>query len=489
MTEDPCLRYSGFSLYSFPVCEFNHFDLSGPSHQDQAVMLDPDAALVRGTEASLTITTDYAPRYPIGAPAALLASLNDDQPATPNNSPPFGRPYPSPPGDVALCWQWPLLWAEPSETHIRITKTLRQGSAAIPEPESLALLAAGVPLLAFWRRMALTKLHPHPPRPNLRPIFTWGTPYRRAMTARRLNLADEADIEVFRALASDVRARILELLSKGPMNINALGQALGLSAPTITHHIQALEQAGVVMTEYAQGAQGTQKLCAARYDRFIVSFDVPGAEGEEQVEETELPIGLYSVAAPHGTCGLASPDRIIGFYDDPQSFLLRERASAHILWMAEGYVEYVFPNMLPNSVEIDRLELVMELCSEAPEYNNEYPSDITVWLNGVEIGTWTSPGDFGDRRGHHSPPWWPARIAQYGIETTWRVDANGTSINGARASNVTLAHAGIAPRKPVTVRIGIKPDAAHVGGFNLFGRGIGDYDHDIILRLVYHVGR
>jgi predicted transcriptional regulator len=309
------------------------------------------------------------------------------------------------------------------------------------------------------------------------------------MTARRLNLWDEQDGEVFRALASDVRARILELLSKGPMNINALGQALGLSAPTITHHIQALEQAGIVMTEYAQGAQGTQKLCAARYDRFIVSFEPQDVGNAEQVEEIELPIGLYSVAAPHGTCGLASPERIIGFYDDPQSFLLRERAAAHILWMAEGYVEYIFPNRLPNSVQIDRLELVMELCSEAPEYNNDYPSDITVWLNGVEIGTWTSPGDLGDRRGRHSPAWWPGRIAQYGIETTWRVDANGTSINGVRVSGTTLADAGIAPRKPVTVRIGIKPDAEHPGGFNIFGRGIGDYDHDILLRLAYHVAR
>ncbi|HEY3266682.1 MAG TPA: helix-turn-helix domain-containing protein [Armatimonadota bacterium] len=304
------------------------------------------------------------------------------------------------------------------------------------------------------------------------------------MKIRKLNLVDEKDAGVYRALASDVRVNILALLARGPMNINALGQALGLSAPTVTHHIQALEQAGLLVSEYTQGAQGTQKLCLGRYSRFLISLETP-LPAEEQVELVELPIGLYTSAAPGGTCGLASPERIIGFYDDTQSFLLPERMKANILWMAEGYVEYVFPNRLPTSVEIDRMEVAMEICSEAPEYDNDYPSDITVWVNGVEAGTWRSPGDLGGKRGRLYPAWWPARIAQYGILKTWTISPGGCYIDGVRVSDVTLADADVGPRKPVAIRIGVKPDAEHVGGFNLFGRGIGNHDQDLLLRLYY----
>ena len=35
----------------------------------------------------------------------------------------------------------------------------------------------------------------------------------------------------------------------------------------------------------------------------------------------------------------------------------------------------------------------------------------------------------------------------------------------------------------IRLRIGVKPDAKHPGGINIFGRGFGNYDQDIVLRL------
>jgi len=35
------------------------------------------------------------------------------------------------------------------------------------------------------------------------------------------------------------------------------------------------------------------------------------------------------------------------------------------------------------------------------------------------------------------------------------------------------------------VKIGIKEDAAHKGGINIFGDGFGDYPQDIVLKLSY----
>src|SRR5690606_7400426 len=126
-------------------------------------------------------------------------------------------------------------------------------------------------------------------------------------------------------------------------------------------------------------------------------------EMEERVEEVSMPVGLYSYATVTPQCGLANREKIIGFLDVPQSFLDPERATAEILWMAGGHVEYVFPNTLPASVEILRMEFIAEACSEAPDYNHDWPSDITLWVNETEVGTWTCPGDFGAKRGVLNP--------------------------------------------------------------------------------------
>ena len=290
--------------------------------------------------------------------------------------------------------------------------------------------------------------------------------------------------EIFKALGSGTRLKILELLSRQELNINGLGQALGIAHPTVSKHVQILEQAGLVTSEYMSGEQGMQKRCRLHYDRLIISLEamrVPDIHSEEM----EMPIGMYTSAHPVITCGLASRDKIIGFMDEPQAFLLPERSQAQVLWMAGGAVEYIFPNTVPALMEIYGVDLSMEICSECLDFNNDYPSDITLWINGVEIGTWTSPGDMGDRRGRLNPAWWNPHDSQYGFLKVWSLDADGASIDSTPLSDINIKDIAVAPRQPVTVRIGIKPDAVHPGGFNLFGRGFGNYEQDLILRLHY----
>ncbi len=290
--------------------------------------------------------------------------------------------------------------------------------------------------------------------------------------------------EVFKALGSGTRLKILELLARQKMNINELGQALDIAHPTVSKHVQTLEQAGLVLSEYMPGEQGTQKRCQLRYDRLVISLEAV-QQPEGLSEETEMPIGMYTFAHPTITCGLASREKIIGFMDETQSFLLPERSQAQILWMAEGFVEYIFPNTVPSVMEISQVDLSMEICSECLDFNNDYPSDITVWINGVEIGTWTSPGDMGDRHGRLNPAWWNHHDSQYGFLKVWSVGDEGCYIDSAMLSEITVKDIMVVPRQPVTVRIGIKPDAEHVGGFNLFGRGFGNYEQDLSLRLHY----
>jgi predicted transcriptional regulator len=299
-----------------------------------------------------------------------------------------------------------------------------------------------------------------------------------------IELAGQHRAETFRALASETRMRILDLLGTRDANIAEIGSALGLAQPTVTRHMQVLEQVGLVVCEYMPGAQGMQKRCRLGADRLMVSLGATRAPSD-CVEEVSMPVGLFTCAEPSPTCGLASAERIIGFLDEPQSFLHPDRASARLLWMADGFVEYRFPNTLPSTMRVERLELAAELCSECPDYDNDYPSDITVWINGVEIGSWTSPGDLGGKRGRLNPAWWSDHMTQYGMMKMWSVDSRGSYVDGFSASGTTITDIGIEPHGPIAVRLGVKPDARDAGGLNLFGRGFGNYDQDPTIRLHY----
>ena len=73
----------------------------------------------------------------------------------------------------------------------------------------------------------------------------------------------------------------------------------------------------------------------------------------------------------------------------------------------------------------------MEICSEAPGYLEHWPSDITISINGHEVGTYCSPGDYGARRGNLTPLCWPNGRTQYGILKTFSVREHGGYIDGA----------------------------------------------------------
>lgn len=301
---------------------------------------------------------------------------------------------------------------------------------------------------------------------------------------RTIGLSSPEAAEVFRALASEPRLAILRLLVEGDRNINELCTAMGMSQPTVTRHIQALEAVGLVTGEYMSGQQGLQKRCKLATSHLHIPMECD-EEVARPMETISMPIGLYTLAVPSGTCGLANRTKLIGFLDKPLSFFDPERASAQILWMSSGFVEYTFPNDLPSNSEVDKLELQMEICSEAPDYNLVWPSDISVWINGIELGTWTCPSDFGGVRGVLNPDWWVEHMTQHGLLKVWSVDASGSYVDGNLVSPVTVDQLMVVPQQPVMVRIGVKPDALHQGGFNLFGSGFGNYPQDLTLRLSF----
>jgi predicted transcriptional regulator len=294
-----------------------------------------------------------------------------------------------------------------------------------------------------------------------------------------------ADIDKLKAMASQQRIQLLGILRKETLNVNELALRLGLPQSTIATHINILENARLVVTEKKKAKKGSQKLCRTAFSEMMVKFPDEPNEKKDSID-VEMPIGIFTAWNVTSPCGLCSSENIIGFLDTPDSFLNPDRMKVGLLWCGCGFVEYQFPNnAIYETRKIRKLELSLELSSEVPGTNKNWLSDITLWINNIEVGFWTSPGDFGDRRGLFTPSWWKLKGSQYGLLKHYSVTDDGSFVDGVQISSLTLARLEIPSHHSIHVKIGVKEDARHLGGMNIFGRGFGNYDQGIILRLYF----
>ena len=215
------------------------------------------------------------------------------------------------------------------------------------------------------------------------------------MQTKLLTVDPVKDSDIVHGLASKTRIDILYLLRKnGPQNVNEIAEKMGLPQSTVA-----------------------------------IRFDDDKTSSDDDRVVVSMPIGLFTEFDVGAPCGMCSVERIIGVLDVPNVFLDPQRMQATLLWFTRGYVEYKFPNNAKvTGRQPKRLEIMAEVSSETPETNAEWPSDISIWINGFNVGIWTSPGDFGDRRGLYSPGWWKLAGSQYGQLKTWVIDEKGTWI-------------------------------------------------------------
>lgn len=299
-----------------------------------------------------------------------------------------------------------------------------------------------------------------------------------------LNAPTERTFQVFRALDSEQRITLLRYLSQHPgSSINDLSAALTIPASTVAQHIKELESAGLAYSELKPANRGLQKVCSPVRDRQII-IKLPQVETTRRgALNTSMPIGAYVDCAALPTCGLATDSGLIGELDNPTYFYHPDRLNAHLIWFRQGYLEYRFPKTMSPTAQLEGLVFSMEIASEAPRYNENFPSDITLWVNEVEVGTWRSPGDFGSQRGALTPDWWSDHNSQYGLLKMWKIGADGSYVDGLRISDVCLNDLNIDARHYISMRVGVKENAAHVGGLNLFGRKFGNYPQDIVMTM------
>ena len=79
----------------------------------------------------------------------------------------------------------------------------------------------------------------------------------------------------------------------------------------------------------------------------------------------------------------------------------------------------------------------------------------------------------------NNPDWWQDFMTQYGQLVTVSVTADGVTLNNVRVTDCTLEQLKLDEGDFFELKIGVKENAKAKGGFNLFGKGFGDYKQDI----------
>ena len=296
----------------------------------------------------------------------------------------------------------------------------------------------------------------------------------------------EDGLPIFKALGSDIRMNIIRLLCENKeMSMNELAVALGVTNGALTSHVRMLEEAGIIVVLLERNAHANRKMCRIKDTQILFDIEEEDDNAKNQIYDTEIRIGHYSDYEIYPTCGIATEKSIVGEVDDSRYFAHADRVNAEILWFGRGYVEYMIPNLLPDATKIEKITMSFEISSEAPGSNSDWPSDISFLLNGVNIGTWTSAGDFADVRGIFTPSWWLDNWNQYGVLKMLTINKKGTFVDGLKISDVNITQFNLNYRSDIRFRMQVFEDAEHVGGLTLFGKHFGNYNQDIKVHITY----
>lgn len=300
------------------------------------------------------------------------------------------------------------------------------------------------------------------------------------------NSQDEKSIlQIGYALSSPERLKILKSLLYENKSLATLSHELDIPPTSLSRHIDILTNAKLIFLNYQPGPKGHTKHCALASLGFSVSFNQNARVDQPTLYSVELPIGVFSHCHIEQPCGMLSKDSPLAPFDTPNCFFIPERIYAECLWFDRGFISYNFPS--PDAEKLKKASQIsfsFEICSETHCYNNEWPSDITVYINKVEICTFTSPGDFGGRRGKYTPAYWPITSTQFGMLKRITVDKTGIYVDNQLIDKRDIFdELRLFEGSAIQLTIGIKDDAIHKGGINLFGKNFGDYPQGIIMTI------
>ena len=288
--------------------------------------------------------------------------------------------------------------------------------------------------------------------------------------------------EFFGALASDVRLKIIQLLSKDELNIKELAEKIGVSSPIMLKHVQILENAGIVTSRLEKRNGSVSRICTLVFAEYSFMIETR-RKNLPSVQTFSVPVGHYSDIEGKPTCGLATAEEVLIVKDDPRVFWEPGRMNSQLLWFSQGHVDYRIPNYLSEEQKLVEFELSFEIASEAPDFADDWPSDISFFVSEKKLFSWTSPGDYGVKRGILTPDWWPSN--QYGLLKMIRIRPDGTYLDNERVSDITIEDVYTVNMPYWDIRFEVPEDAEHVGGLSLFGKQFGNHAQDIVMRVFF----
>ncbi len=302
-----------------------------------------------------------------------------------------------------------------------------------------------------------------------------------------LNKTDEQLIaKTCDGLANPVRVKIVRKLCDYPYlrSFNRLSNELKIPKTTLNYHVSKLEEAGIVRVFYKNAHNKSVKIVSKIINnisittRKIEAVEVPRIKSDIQ----EIPVGAYDSFSGNSIDFVVDSTKDIrqmyNYYD-------AKRFKAKLIFAKEGIVSYKASNAFSVINGIDELKICLEICSEAPYYDNDYKSDITFWINDKEVCTFIAKGDYGDREGKLTPKWWPRINTQYGELITIRINSDGVFLKDVLANKkVTIKDLEIEKNRFIKISLGNKEFTVNKGGFNIFGSEFGDYPQDIIVEQI-----
>lgn len=305
------------------------------------------------------------------------------------------------------------------------------------------------------------------------------------MATKNLTLLDDEELEAIgEALSSPIRRKILGLVNTKSYSILELARELNVALSTMSFHIKILKNAGLIKTIGSPDKRGNEKNVSQDMYELTISFSKPSIPNKN-IYSIELPIGSYSNFQITAPCLMCDTKKEIEGYDLVSSFYSPRRNEAQIISFMKGFLEYKISTYPVIEKKISSITFSLEICSECPNYNNHWKSDITFWINDIELCTYRSPGDYGDRKGKLNPSWWPDKFTQYGMLKKIRVDNEGTWLDELLVSDIKLNDLNLLNKDHFSLKIGVKDTSKYVGGINIFGKGFGDHEQDIIVQIAF----
>ncbi|MBD5463550.1 MAG: helix-turn-helix domain-containing protein [Lachnospiraceae bacterium] len=303
-----------------------------------------------------------------------------------------------------------------------------------------------------------------------------------------LDLSDtEKTARVCKALSSETRLEILKKLVEKAMTISELADTFYMPMSSMCLHIKTLKEADLISVIPKPGLRGSQKLCGIKAAN--INFDVFSHidnTSQKPPAYIYMPVGHYSACQVHPPCGIASSMAYLYQEDTPYGFYSPNHTDASLLWLTKGFLEYQFPNFALTQGTPSLVEFSFEICSEAPGYNNNWPSDITLEINHIPVTTFMTKGDYGGRKGIYNPSWWSESNTQFGEYKRFGITPEGCYMNEKKVSSHTLNSLGMLTGYCFTFTLKVSETNQHIGGMNLFGKHFGDYNQDIIMKVEYH---